>query len=65
MFDMGLEQIDTDDLIGELRKRFSSMVFAGLEHDERDTHYYMGGTKLTCVGLASTLAQHAMNVDVE
>ena len=65
MFDVGLSQLSDDDLLSELRRRYHSMVFAGLSLDQEDSEYILGGSKLICIGLAASLENHCITSEAE
>ncbi len=58
-----LEFKTTDELVGELEKRFDAMVFAGISIRREGKHaqvYFYNGEDLRCVGLCANAQRFIM-----
>lgn len=62
---MGMAQLSDGELIGELRRRFAAIVFAGLATDDSDLTLAVGGRRLDCIAMTVQLQRHAQEAEIQ
>ena len=65
---MNIELVSYEDLIGELKKRFDTFIFHGIQRKTQDIDTYKldyHGGKATCIGLTEVLKKTVLNEIIE